>query len=132
MVNWKKKFLCMRISNLSFTDTEQLCKMWISSHVFFKDFVERFRTAYFKNRSFSRYFSRILFVDFRIALYLKTGLSQRYFWRILIIDLQTFIRKIIHLNVHLQKYWNALVLIFLIFYHLEIPSWTCFLSFFLT
>ena len=57
MVNWKKEFPCKCISkNFLFIDTEQLSKMWISSQVFFKDFVDRFGTAYFKNVSLWRFF----------------------------------------------------------------------------
>ena len=34
-----------------------------------------------------------LLIDFRIATYLKTGISQRFFWRILLIDFKTSSQK---------------------------------------
>ena len=105
-------------------DTERLSKIWISWHVFFKEFVDRTGTIYLQNEFLWKYLSRTLLVDFKISTYLKTPSSQKYSLRFLIIDLKTSTPIIIHSKVHQQKYWNALVLIFLVFYHLEIPTWT--------
>ena len=69
--------------------------------------------------SLKRYMQWISLVDFRISTYLKTRLSQKYSWKILIIDLKSSTTIIMYFKVHQQKYWNALVLIFLVFYHLE-------------
>ena len=49
MVNWKKEFFRKCISKILFIDTEGLSKMWISSQVFFKDFVDRCETTCLKN-----------------------------------------------------------------------------------
>ena len=49
MINWKKEFLHRCISKTLFIDTEQFSKMYIFLHVFFKDYVYRFRTTYLKN-----------------------------------------------------------------------------------
>ena len=63
--------------------------------VFFKDFVERFRTTYLKSGFLWSCFSKILLIDFRIATNLKTGSSTKYSWKILVIDCKTSTTKII-------------------------------------
>ena len=99
MVNWKKEFLHSCISKILFIDTEQLSKVQISSQVFFKDFVDRFGSTYFKNEFFWNSFSKILLMFFRIAINLKTGSSKKYSWKILFIDSKTSLTKTIHLKV---------------------------------
>ena len=47
VVREKKEFLHRYISKILFMDTDQDSKMLISSQVFFKNFFDRFRTAYF-------------------------------------------------------------------------------------
>ena len=89
MVNWKKELFRKCISKNLFIDTEGLYKMWISSQVFFKDFVDRCETICLKNGFLYKYFSRLLLADFRIATYLNTGSPQKY-----------FMTKIILLKVH--------------------------------
>ena len=48
MVSWKKEFLHKCTWKILFIDTELFSKMQIFSQVFFKDFVDRFWTNYFK------------------------------------------------------------------------------------
>ena len=95
MVNWKKEFLHKCISKTLFIDTEQL-----SLQVFFKDFVDRFRTTYLKSGFIWNYFSKVVFLDFIMATNLKTGSSKKYSWKILFIDSKISTTKIIHLKVH--------------------------------
>ena len=99
-------------------------KIWISSQVFFKDFIDRFGTTCFKNGFPWRYFSRTLLTDFRKATDLKSGSSRKYSWRILFIDhrFSSFHNKNNFLKVILTKYWKAQVLIFLVCYQLQIPT----------
>ena len=54
----------------------------------------RFRNNYLsKNGSHQSCFSRISLTDFRVAIYLKTGLPQRYLGRNLLIDSKTLTEK---------------------------------------
>ena len=41
--------------------------------VLFKDFTDRYGTAYLKNQFVCRYFGRTLLIDLKIATYLKSG-----------------------------------------------------------
>ena len=117
MVNWKKKkFLQRCISKIFlFIDTERHSKMWIFSWVFFKDFIDRFGTTYLKNWFLWMYFSKTFLKYFRIATYLKSGLSRMYSWRI-----ENFYNKNNSLKgTPRKKIWKASVLIFLVYYHLQ-------------
>ena len=74
MVNWNKEVLHRCISQILFIDTEQLSKMQIYLQVFFKDFIDRFRTSYLENGFLWIYFSNILLIEFWLATNLKTYL----------------------------------------------------------
>ena len=73
MVNWKNKFLHSYISKILFIDKERLSKMQISLHVFFMDFVDRFRTTYLENGFLWSCFLKILLIHFRITANLLTN-----------------------------------------------------------
>ena len=55
-VNCEGEFLHSCISKILFIYTEQLPKMKISSQVFFKDFINRFRTTYLENEFLRSFF----------------------------------------------------------------------------
>ena len=77
LIKWKKGFLHRCISKILFIDTEQLSKIWISLDVFFNDFVDILLCT-LKMDFFEDIFQRALWLDFRIANYLKSGYSQEY------------------------------------------------------
>ena len=77
MVNWKKEFLQRCISKILLIDAEKFSKMQISAQVFFKDFPDRFGITYLKTGFLWSCFSKILYIDFRIATIQKTGLSKK-------------------------------------------------------
>ena len=53
-----------------------------------------------KTDFFEDIFQRALWIDFRIANYLKSEYSQEYAWRILFIDFKTTTTTKNHLKVH--------------------------------
>ena len=82
-------------------------KVWIPPQVYFKDFIHKYRTAfygfgttYLKNGFLWSCFSKILSGDFWIATKSKTGLSKKYSWKILFIDSKISTTKITHLRVN--------------------------------